>query len=712
MSTVASLMNGIKPTPVSSYSDVAEFLKILKFRDKYLGVHPHLTVPSHLVQDLSALPQLTSQANLAAPTGAHVPAILPTQRDALKSPAAQPAAVSEINPILLTKSDDLVRAEGVLKRQRLEKVLKEQFEQKRLDSRKRPAPAEAIPSVNIPAILAKATGANKEDSGKDDGEASDSFDENSLYSSRAPDSTPERGAPSPSPEPGTNGDRPADSTAKSRVQSAVMGAPLDADADDEYSPRLGRRDTPAYSPALEPDDEEEEGEYSPPEAVEQDTAMQDAYAAGPSAYDPRSRQLRRYSGLDDGNVRIVRNHITSPMAPQPSRISPLVAKQPPSQQNTRARRDRSPNGQHPKKKRKLDKRDKRLLHPGVKEENVSPPPFHDVRPLGSGRPQPSNVDQPILIEDAPRQLRYAPLEQSIASPRGTVRYADPIPPMPQSEPRVMSRQSLRPLRDTQDLRRVASMHNVRAEMGDELGAYGTPPRPRVATYRESSPIVAQQALDDPYERQPMQEVRISRTPAPVYRDVYPEDAHVRYEPMPPPPVERIVVDQYGRRFREIVEQRPTVVSRAESMRPEAPAEYDNYQRTRAGSTFVDLGQERRYTQTEMPPPPPIYRQEAPRSSVLPPAQPTPRSSSVMHDRVSRPMMYADDRGEFREPVRTGSVRPVAQYEELPIMRATSVRPGGREPTYMPVEQPRYRTMEQPGQRYFDEHGREIIMQRF
>ena len=65
-------------------------------------------------------------------------------------------------------------------------------------------------------------------------------------------------------------------------------------------------------------------------------------------------------------------------------------------------------------------------------------------------------------------------------------------------------------------------------------------------------------VDDGYDRQPLQEVRVSRTPGPVYREVY-QEPQIRYEPMPPPPIERIVVDQYGRRFREIIQQeRPSV----------------------------------------------------------------------------------------------------------------------------------------------------------
>ncbi|ETN42506.1 uncharacterized protein HMPREF1541_01663 [Cyphellophora europaea CBS 101466] len=743
MSVVAPLVNGISPTPGLSLNEAAEYETLLKLRDEvFQGLHPRLSVPAHAIRNVSTLtPQLTAQANLAVPSSSQqsIREIQPSPTTAITTGASVPPA-SEFNPVLLTKSDDLVRAETVLKRQRLEKALKEQFEQKRLDARKKPAPAEAKPDFDIPALVSKAVAASKPAiSPKDEAEDNDSFDENSFYSSRAPDSTPERGARSPSQE--AEDGLTTDAPSGAHVQSAVMGAPLDADADDEYSPRLARRESPAYSPTMDQDDEEEEeeGEYSPPEAVEQDTAMQEAgYSNVHDAQDPRSRPLRRYSEVDDGtrgsNMRIVRNHITSPIAPQPSRVSPLaVAKQPPLQQNTRGRRNKSPDAQHTKKKRKLDKRERKARRngqsPGVKEE--SPPPFHEVQPLGSGRFRPTNIDQPILIDDAPREVRYMPAARPVDSPgRSAIRYAEPALPM--SEPRAGSRAGMRPMRDTQDLRRVASMHNVRAEMGDEFDAYGTPTRARVTSYRESSPIVRQQVLDDPYERQPLQEVRVSRTPAPIYRDTYGQETYVRYEPMPPPPVERIVVDEYGNKFREIIEQRPSADPRSGSVRPaEAGPEYDAYRAVRAGSIFVDAPQDRRYAQPDMPPPPPIYRQDAPRASAsqVPReaySQPVARSASVIIDRAPRPPVYVDDRGEFREPVRMGSARPEARpYEEMQprgmAARASSVRPGAREGTmlvdqprreYLPVEQPRYRMVEHPSGRYFDEQGREIITQRY
>ena len=757
----APFVNGVLPQPPQAINEALEYEKILKLRDEvFAGSHPRLSVPAHALRSFSPrLSQLTTQAPVAIippfPTSATpTPASTHQQPNGRPSPAVVGAslstpqsslAVSEFDPVLLTKSDDLLKAEISLKRQRLEKALRDQFEQRRLDSRKRPAPAEAKPDFDAAALLSKAIDSNKHAASKDDS-ASDSFDENSFYSSRAPDSTPERGRPSPSQA--DEDEFGADAPSGRRVQSAVMGAPLNTDVDDDgYVP-------PENIEMSGMDDDEDEGEYSPPEAVEQDTAAFDP--GNPNmqeSRDPRGRPLRRYSEIDEGgNMRIVRNHITHLAAPQPSRVSPLTLAKDGFLQNTRSRRQRpqqggSPEFQHQgpaRKKRKTEKKNQRSrrngggMSPDVKEENVSPPPFHEVQPLGSGKLRPTNADRPIVIDEGQDYRYEQPVDRYLDSPtRPMSRQMEPV--MPLSEPRTSSRSGMRVMRDEQDLRRVASMHNMRQEQPRDYvdRIYDSSPTQN-RVYRESSPMVMERPrmMDDGYDRSPLQEVRVSRTPAPVYREIY-QEPQIRYEPMPPPPIERIVVDQYGRRFREIIQQdRPSAApSRPMSVRPsEMEPAYDPYRGSRAGSVFVDNPSERRYPQ-EMPPPPPNYRQvaESPRSG---PAQPRETyeqpgmmrsSSKAVSDRSARQPIYVDERGEYREPPRMASVRPSAnQYEEASpresMMRASSVRPAAREGNvvidefgrrreYLPAEQPRYRVMEPEEQRYVDSHGREVITQR-
>ena len=735
---LAPLVNGITPHFPPSINEALEYEKILKLRDEvFAGTHPRLTVPAHALQNVTqqTQPTLTAQANLAVPPTLPAsrspfqprndiqpsPILFPTNNHGLAALAA--ASYPPIDPADLSFATEIPQdAEKRSQlRKTLEAALKKQFEQKKEDARRVPAPPECKPDFDISALLEKVL---KDTEAKDDA-SSDSFDENSFYSSRAPDSTPERGAPSPSPQQDEEG-YTADAPSGARV-SAVMGAPLDGDADKDRSPRY----VPREADAMEVDDEEEEGEYSPPEAVDGEVPS-DQNGTMYDGRDPRSRHLRRYSDAYDGgrrpgspDARMVRifQHF-----PPRSILHPVAActKSSPSQ-NQRGRRQRqqagSPEPIQTRKKRKLGKQErrKRPLSPNsfVKSENVSPPPFNDVPELGGGRLPPSNADRPIFIDDnAPREVRYVSANDRYMDQTGRPISRHPDPPMPLSEPRVMSRASMRPLRDDQDLRRVASMQSMRMEQPREYAdpVYETPTR-RVASYRASSPVVSERPrFADEYDR-PVQEVRVSGTPGPVYRQAYREEPQVRYELMPPPRQERIVVDEHGNRYREVVvpEDREPAPTRAASVRPndyDSPR-HEQYRTFRSGSVYVDSPPERRYAQ-DMPPPPPMYRQsEAPRSSV---AAPLDRSTSVqVLDRQPRQPVYVDER-EYREPIRMASARP--QYEEMPresMARASSVRPvtvddrlqPRRE--HLPAEQPRYRVVE-PGERYYDSQGREVIPQ--
>lgn len=801
------LLNGILPTTVQPFNEALEYEKILRIRDEvFSGSHPRLTVPAHALRvPASQTPSALSQSQLNVPPP-FPPSASPNRLAAATSQpkreeestqaqtkpngvpvtSSQPASnVSEFDPVLLTKSDDLVRAETQLRRQRLEKALKEQFEHKRSDARRKPAPSEAKPDFDLAAIFARVTDSAKSQSSKEDGDASDSFDEDTFYSSKAPDSTPD----GPLSNSADDADEvEADEPSGLRVQSAVMGAPLYHEAEGDIptnaSPAAADPTKPSHpvdTGAMDLDDDEEEGEYSPPEAtVQYPTPIAGNSQSIQDSRDPRSRPLRRYSELEDNGkrpvspseaqMRIVRNQITSPIAPRPSRVSPLaVAKDGPFSQNARLRRPQrigrpgsppSPDENqafHPKKKRRIEKRNEKKarrnggLSPDtfIKEENVSPPPFHDVQPLGSGRLRPSGADRPIVIDDEPvQEVRYMPApERYVESPsRPLPRQVEQL--MPLSEPRTSSRASFRPVRDDQDLRRVASMHSMRAEAPREYADpyYESPTQQRAISYaRMGSPAIVESARSAretavEYDRPP--EARVVRTPAPVYREVY-DDGEPTYryaaEPMPPPPPierERIIVDQYGRRFREIIQERPSVMPRAMPIRRgEVDPSYENHRPARAGSVFVDAAAERAYA-SEMPPPQVSYRRiaEQAHSSDMPGAAtreymgpgPSLRSSSVqVMDRPPRQTMYADDRPEFREPVRMGSVRPpVVRYEEPQPMemlsRGQSARAVAREgsifaddrravgPEYVPAQHPRYRAAEPQEKRYFDAEGREII----
>ena len=781
--TTTTVVNGVLPS-APDVDETAEFEKILKLRDEiFAGNHPRLTVPTHALRKVSpASTHLSSHSSAPVQVPAQqtsqlqLPGLSLTEdserpKSTRPQPVSAPAPAttpSGINPVLLTKSDDLIRAETALQRQRLEKQLRDQFEQKRLDFRKRPAPAEAKPDFDISALLAKALDAvkpvslSKDQSDKD--EENDSFDENSFYSSRAPDSTPERAGPSSSEE-GVEEEVPAAEADTAHVTTQPRKAPP------RPASRTGVHPTPASKPvaATNPfrkndansmdvdDDDDEEGEYSPPEPEQYPAQNGTSSHAAP---DPPSRQMRRYSDLDQSgkrpaspNMRIVRNHITSPIAPQPSRVSPLaltkdsLVSQGRQYQTGRQRGRADSQSQSPEptsvrnKRRKIERKNEKKGRRGIKQENISPPPFHDIQPLGLGKlPEPDN--RPIIIDEPPPQqeIRYAPAPRYIESPQRPVsRQAEVIPI---SEPRVLSRATMRP-RDDQDLRRVASMHNMRVEQPREYVEYAAPMRQRATSYmRVDSPVREIGGYGSENEP-PLQEIRLVRTPAPEYREVYQPEPEVRYipEPMPPPPRERIVVDQYGRRFREIVQERaPATPPRASSYLPqEPPRYYENYAPTRAASVMVEERTQPRYEEMA---PPRVMRQVAeqpgdqmpPPREVYPPSSGGRAGSAAVFERppqATRQVVYADHAADFRPPARMASVRPPpSQYEEQPAMqmmpRAASVRPGRESSAfvddrpsvrreYLPVEQPRYRVVEpepqmQPQPRYVDAQGRDFVPQ--
>ena len=820
--------NGLFPkTSDSSINEVEEYEKILRIRDQvFAGSHPRLTVPAHALKKVSPrlpdvpsvpdqnriefvlpaidhssskLPGLQTNNHGSEQTITNSIAMLNGAKSVPLSHTPQPTA-SGIDPIFLTKSDELVRQETVFQRSRLEKQLREQFEKKKSDARKRPHPEEVKPEINISVMLAKVMDAvkplattNLSDSARY-ASPSESVDENSFYSSRAPDSTPEEGALSENSPP-----------TKHQVQPRILG---NVDADDPVDQRMlhiqqvEKRDSPRLANSrpvrtvqsnipfpydLRQDrgmllgvdtvdltsmdvDDEDEPEYSPPEPAEQYPSQNNEQTLRFDYRDPRSRPLRRYSGADqhdkrhgsplEGDMRIVRSHITSPLAPQPSRVSPLaVAKAPPFLQNNRQRPDRNyqnagqfdHNRQSPdyaqapenaRKKRKLDKKANRMKKrkgnaagsPGahIKDEPVSPPPFHDVQPLGAQKLRTASSNVPIYIDDEPvQQMRYLPGQDRFTQPVSRqVVYEEPL--LPRSDPRPYSRTGVRPfMKEDQDLRRVASLHNMRAEPPIEYVdvAYNTPTRARAPSYAavdspHSAPTRSNRESIYLDERHAARQERAMGSPAAAYRIDPNLEVRYRAPVMLPPEQRRLVQDQYGNQFYEIISRQSTLPQRTIDVELANGNTYA--QSDRAGSVFAEPTRETRYI-PDMPPPQISYRRvgEVPRAPVVDARQVTDvsrlqRSASVqVVDYAPRQTNVADDRMASRAPVRIGSVRPQEpRYEEvrLPVSRVQSVRPVEREGSvlvedrshirreYVPVQsehQPMYRRVLQDGQQYYE-----------
>ncbi|TKA78194.1 hypothetical protein B0A49_05197, partial [Cryomyces minteri] len=105
-----------------------------------------------------------------------------------------------IDPIFLTKSDTLARAETQLKRQRLERALSDQVAQRKNFSREKDGVLEAASRLDLSMILhaawelVKPVSGLQPITGRQSG-ASDSFDENSYYSSQANEWSSSESAP-------------------------------------------------------------------------------------------------------------------------------------------------------------------------------------------------------------------------------------------------------------------------------------------------------------------------------------------------------------------------------------------------------------------------------------------------------------------------------------------------------------------------------------
>ena len=201
--------------------EIQEYEKIIRFRDVvYSGAHPLIQIPPHLagksfVKPSSPSTVLTpsnqppttfaSTAQAAKPyTGKENGGDGEKLLDARRLTAGRPPVAlgktnkSEINPILLEKSADLIKAEIQLHRQRLERSLRDQVDQRRISMKAASQISESLPDFDLSDVLSKAFTivhpSTASEAGQSQGgrtPASDSFDDNTFYSSQH--DTPEHG---------------------------------------------------------------------------------------------------------------------------------------------------------------------------------------------------------------------------------------------------------------------------------------------------------------------------------------------------------------------------------------------------------------------------------------------------------------------------------------------------------------------------------------
>ena len=734
----------------------------------------------------------------------------PKSPNNLKSLTSAPAS-SGIDPIFLTKSDVLIRAEIQQKRQRIERALEEQIHQRR---KQKTFDQEALPDFNATEVLRKAQELVKpikrHEPSRANGAASssDSFDEKTLYSSQVESTTTEEADESHKWRPhricnfflkgehcrygdactfshdpklkqkleadgsqimdldSVNADeqtnpRPSKISAHAPTNGPTLRTPTkesDAAAPISQSERKmqeriaqleaelanrsrneqqARPDPTVRQYAKEMNESQDDSAYSPPGPDEfgRDVGLREVETRQPATKQrpppgddqPPARELAPRNGRSPSpppnKVRVVRNHIMSPVAPQPSRVSPLaVAKVPQVSQvqssHGEVRRlshasnaevpsaGQSPKGSlqplsSKKRRRGLDplehtrnvvpRRDLGSPDVRIKDEPVSPPPFGDAVEIRHIRPR----------QEAPRQLyvdeavpRYRDQEPIIYQPRTGERPAYDQPPddrgpLTPLARRVVSRNGQRYIaNEEQDLRRVISARQVRAPMSPAPHPVQYPaPQPRTSTTRAASQVYispAGQPMPPQYRAsvQPASATYIShdRSPSPPSRRMQASPFGRTPIAMAPPP-RRIMIDQWGRECIEV----PVNAGRQVSVAPVATrGEYDpGYEQPAHHSVrhphLVNVDDDGPYAR----------RIQSPTSQPLI-EYPQYRNTQVVESN-SRSMPYTDSyvaRNDGPHPVEYPEARLSARYVEVPDTREGVIRMQSARPVERQYEVPR------------------------
>lgn len=827
-----------------------EYERILNLREEvFAGKHPRLKVPIQLSAEPAKYsnnsPSAMSSSQLqngvihnpAQKTQLQVTHTTPTESkdsrlpvpsssslthasslNTMPLPAPGSSAPAAINPIFLTKSEVLVKAELQQKRKRIERALEEQLKQTKVVSRLKTIQQEAVPDFNVTEVLRKAQEIVKpfrpveSNAANRTASSSDSFDENTFYSSQMNDSTTEEA------EESTTKSRPNNKVCKYYVDghcrfggdctfshdvpvkpnvTADVSQPMNVDgvnADEQANLQPPHGSSHQTQPNGQEDDSSskshlsriaeleeqirvlksqqqggngtekvtnsnpskhrkitEEQPYSPPDvgdvSVSQHAGRDEISDRGrgqrKDSVEPRisgnvqpppSREYGRQHQRSQSplsEVRVIRNHITSPVAPQPARVSPLAvtkvshlpqgieilqdndrplqggsgrevgtARQSPhvfSQPASTRKRRREPDS-YDKTRHVLARREVVSPEIHIKAEPVSPPLYSAPAEIVQPRRRQA-VSRPIYIEsDPPRHGDRQPVVyQSSGVDRIPQAYAlDERRPLTPLARRIISRNGHRfDTHEEQDLRRVVSARQLRAPR--------SPPEhyavPQPSSARAASHVYVPQAgqVLGRQTRTSVQPLSIShadqdRSFSPLPRS---NISPTGLRPVAMAPPRRIVIDQYGQKYFEA----PSVSDRQASVIPLVRANefVPRYEPHLARSAVIreppamEVYDERQYRRRAPSPLSPRYveyhsdpkpRQlfDGETGQIYGEEAYVPRTNDIrMIDQPEpRVLDQFDDVGRPRENFpRTHSVRPVGgQFEDSHerISRVQSVRP--------------------------------------
>lgn len=791
--------------------EVLEYRKIVKLRDEiFADTHPRIKISSKSYKqgNISTVGLPPSTPTSWAQNGVHKPPqtihatnVLSkdshssaTQPNTLPNKSPQNPRISTaasgssgIDPIFLTVPEVVVRAELQQKRRRIERSLEEQLNQKRVVSRQKTFDQDALPEFDVTEVLKKAHELVKPFKPIENNRAnrtvssSDSFDENTFYSSQMNESTTEEADDSTKFRPhracrfffdgycrfGDSCTFSHDPAVKEKSQAdgpqaadmGVVNTNEQANSRRKLTPPTNPSDRdPNPTPASQQDriaqleeqlrnlksqaghvlhdftnenpkehrNAHDEPAYSPPDIGDQVPNQHGGRAINREAgnrqfIEPAERRTstnlekvnREYARRDhsplSNEVRVIRNHITSPVAPQPARVSPLaVAKIPQIHQGSRVFSDKrhqsrlsdgevsarpSPHvrTQPPssrKRRREIDSHDVvRNVVPRqaanspqirVKEEPVSPPPLSERPDVWQPRHR-QHVSRPVYVDSEnsqyrdrePAMLQARAIEQA---PQGY--FTTERRPMTPVTRRVISRNGYHVgVHEEQDLRRVVSARQVRLPRSPlEQFSVSQPSSARAASqvYIPQSAVVPSRLSRASVQPQPISHIERDRSVSPLPRAPFSPPTR---GPIAMAPPGRVVVDQYGHKYLEAPlasDRHASVVpiSRHNEFVPRYEQSLPRHASVR-DSQVVNLYDEGQY----------IRRGQSPSSPHYVEYQPAPTYRQVVDREVGQILneeVYIPRNDNFRMIGYSGP-RPTGHYEEIVrpregVMRTQSVRP--------------------------------------
>ena len=416
----ASLMATLSP---EERHELEQYEKILRFRDEVVsGTHPRIK-PTHVGKPTNGTgpvpPANASAASAGQAPGGAKPAVngnrsmtdnFQAYQANLKKPAVNPGGnvpgsgtlsntsseqskpKVEINPILLEKSDDLIKAEIQLQRQRIERSLREDIEQRRVSQKGALQPSEQPADFDIADVLAKAlilvqanAAQTTDDTVANASASGDSFDDNTFYSSQhgTPDShyqlarvpnesedeqmrdgspyEPELdlepvAAPTDRPKPPLP-TAPAAATnlssANAQLQQVHSASSSASSVRQPFNVNVPGASSAATSVSraarqFPPSEAVSSRDSGPASRSEESTHTGKERGGGSRDLTRVNEQLLKQALGPEGGSPVVRAHNLSPFAPQPSRVSPLPSaalEQPISLSETGGRRATPPPAQ-------------------------------------------------------------------------------------------------------------------------------------------------------------------------------------------------------------------------------------------------------------------------------------------------------------------------------------------------------------------------------